>query len=163
MKKIVLLFIIVLLAAFYVNAAEVEVTHELLTKEVYPGESARINIIVRNNQETDDYFKVKPDILGLYPFLSFSAFKEVIPPARNQVDINAHQEVTLPFDIYIRDDIEPDRRYTINFNIKSGTNDEIKVKYPVTVQVISPEELVKITTDMPDEITPGSHQRGDRA
>lgn len=155
MRKIILIFILTLLTAFYASAAEIEVSHQLLTEEVYPGESARINLIVKNNQNTDDYFRIGPDPLSLYPYLSFSAFKDVMPPARNQVDIDAHQEAVLPFDIYIRDDIEPDRRYTLNFNVKSGTNDEIKTKYPVTIQVISPEELVKIITDMPDEIEPG--------
>lgn len=155
MKKIILLFIITLLTAFYVNAAEVEVSHQLLTEEVYPGEVARVNIIVKNNQAMDDFFKVAPDNLGLYPLLSFSAFTDVMPASRNQVDINANQEVVLPFDIYVRGDVEPDRRYTLNFNVRSGTNEEIKVKYPVTIQVISPEELVKITTDMPEEVTPG--------
>lgn len=155
MKKIILLFIITLLTAFYVNAADIEVSHQLLTEEVYPGEVARINIIVKNNQVTDDYFKVAPDALGLYPLLSFSAFTDVMPASRNQVDINAGEEVTLPFDVYVRDDIEPDRRYTLNFNVRSGTDKEIKVKYPVPIQVISPEELVKITTDIPEEIMPG--------
>ena len=155
MKKIILPMIILLLIAFSVSAAEIEVSHNFLTKEVYPGESAKINLIIRNNQEVDDFFKVEPSILEIYPFLSFSAFKDVVPPVRSQVDIQSHQEVILPFDIYIRDGIEPDRSYTLNFNIKSGTNKEIKIKHPVTIDVVSPEELIKITTDMPKEITPG--------
>lgn len=155
MKKIILLFAVLLVTVFAVNAAELDVTHQLLTKEVYPGESASINIIVKNNQDIDDFFKVGPDPLGLHPLLSFSAFKDVMPIVRNQVDIASHQEVTLPFEIYVRDDIEPDRRYTLNFNIKSKTNDEVKVEYPVIIDVVSPEELVKITTDMPEKVTPG--------
>lgn len=154
LKKIILVFIAVLLSMLAVSAADIEVSHNLLTKEVYPGEIARVNLIVRNNQATDDFFKVEPIALEMYPFLPFSAFKDVMPPIRSQVDISAHQEVVLPFDIYIKDGIEPDRRYTLNFNINSGTKD-IKIKYPVPVDVVSPEELIKITTDMPDEIVPG--------
>ena len=155
MKKIILTILTILLLPALINAAEIDVSHKFLTKEVYPGEAARVNLIIKNNQAIDDYFKIEPNALEMYPLLSFSAFKDVIPPVRSQVDINANQEVILPFDIYIKDDTEPDRRYTLNFYIKSGTNKEVKVKYPISVDVDSPEELVKITTDMPDEITPG--------
>jgi len=155
LRKIILLLIILLISLFSVSAAQIEVSHNLLTKEVYPGESAKINLIIRNNQATDDFFKVEPNALEMYPLLPFSAFKDVMPPIRSQVDISAHQEAVLPFDIYIKDDVEPDRSYTLNFNIRSAKNELIKIKYPVTVDVVSPAELVKITTDMPDEIIPG--------
>ena len=155
LRKIFLTIVAILLFITAVNAAEIDVSHKLLTDTVYPGEAARINLIITNNQETDDYFKIEPNPLEMYPLLSFSAFKDVIPPIRSQVDINAHREVILPFDIYVMEDIEPDRRYTLNFNIKSGTNKEIKVKYPIAIDVNSPEDLVKITTDMPKEVTPG--------
>jgi len=155
LKKIILLIAVLIIGMIAVNAEDLEVSHELLTEDVYPGEFTRINIVITNNQATDDYFKVGPNVLEMYPLLSFSAFQDVIPQVRSQIDIGSHQQVKLPFDIYIRDGIEPDRRYTLNFNIKSGTNKELKVKYPVSVDVVSPEELVKVTTDMPDEITPG--------
>lgn len=79
MKKILLTLLILLTFAVSASAAEIDVTHELVTKEVYPGESIIVNVIVTNNQDTDDYFKVKPDVSGLYPLLSFSAFKDVNP------------------------------------------------------------------------------------
>jgi len=155
LKKIILILLAILLVIFTASAEDIEVSHQLLTKEVYPGESASINIIVRNNQDADDFFKVEPDTLGLYPFLSFSAFKDVYPQSGRRKTIISHQEEVFPFDIYVRDDIEPDRRYDMNFKIRSGTDEEIKLKYPVTIDVVSPEELVKITTDMPDKIAPG--------
>ncbi|MCG2717335.1 MAG: hypothetical protein L6408_00670 [Nanoarchaeota archaeon] len=155
MKKIILPIIILLISMFAVSAADIEVSHELLTEDVYPGERAQVNIMIKNNKATDDYFKIEPNALEMYPLLPFSAFKDVIPPIRSQVDIPSGQKLTFPFDIYIKDGIEPDRRYTLNFNIKSGTDPELKVKYPVSVDVSSPEELIKVTSDMPDEIIPG--------
>lgn len=155
MKKILLTLLILLTFAVSASAAEIDVTHELVTKEVYPGESIIVNVIVTNNQDTDDYFKVKPDVSGLYPLLSFSAFKDVNPASGRRKVVMSHSQEIFPFEIFIRDGVEPDRRYTLNFFVKSERNEEVKTKYPVIVDVVSPEELVKITTSMPDKITPG--------
>lgn len=155
MKKAFLIVLALLLAMSFAVAEDIEVTHELVTKEVYPGESIIVNIMVKNNQDTDDNFIVKHEMSGLYPFLKFSAFTDVNPPSGRRKTIEAHGEEIFPFEIFIRDGIEPDRRYTLNFIVKSERNEDIKVKYPVIVDVVSPEELIKITTDLPDQVAPG--------
>ncbi len=155
MKKTFLILFLILLAVSFVSAQDIEVRHELVTEEVYPGESISVNVIVKNNQDTDDNFIVKHEISGLYPFLKFSAFKEVNPPSGRRKTIESHEEEVFPFEIFVRDGIEPDRRYTLNFIVKSERNEDVKIRYPVIVDVVSPEELIKITTDMPEQVAPG--------
>jgi len=155
LKKIFLPIVILIICALSVSAADVEVSHQLLTKDVYPGESVNVNIIVKNNQDTDDVFIIKPDLASLYPLLSRSAFKEVYPPSMSNKLIKAHEEGIFTFSIKVREGIEPDWQYTLKFNIKSQRDEEINIPYEIRINVISPEELIKITTNLPDKVMPG--------
>lgn len=155
MKKTFLILVSLLLAISLVAAEDVEVRHELVTEEVYPGETISVNVIVKNNQASDDNIVVKVDQTALYPLLKFSAFKDVMPLSGRKT-IEAGKEGVYSFVVYVRDGIEPDRNYDLIFKVKSDKNPDLEIEdYRARIPVASPEELIKITTDLSDEIAPG--------
>lgn len=148
MKKTFLIVLALLLALSLVAAQDVEVRHELVTEEVYPGESITVNVIVKNNQDLDDNIVVKVDQTALYPLLKFSAFKEVMPLSGRKTIVSGEEGV-FSFVVFVRDGIEPDRNYDLIFKVKSEKNPELEIEdYRARIPVTSPEELIKITTDL---------------
>jgi hypothetical protein len=155
MKKAFLIVLALLLAMSFAVAEDIEVSHELVTEEVYPGESISVNVIVKNNQGVDDNIVVKVDQTALYPLLKFSAFKGAMPISDRKT-IESGEEGVFSFVVYTRDGIEPDRNYDLNFKIKSERDPEKGIEdYKARIYVASPEELIKITTDLPDQVAPG--------
>lgn len=152
MKKWILLLIVILLSSLSVYAADIEVTHKLLSEEVDVGGEIIFDLTILNNQDKDDFFKISIDPTQLYK--KTSPFQLVVPEIIS-IDIPAHQRRSERFRVKIKDSAIPDDFYTLKFIVRSKTDEDIRVDYPIAIYVKSPEDLIRITTDMPDSIVPG--------
>tara|TARA_Y100000310_G_scaffold186269_1_gene186378 strand:+ start:32391 stop:33758 length:1368 start_codon:yes stop_codon:yes gene_type:complete len=142
----------ILLSLNVVYGAQLEVSDQILTDNVYPGGVAVFEITIRNNRNVGDTFSITPDEFSVAPF---SDIIESIEIDKYNVNVNANSVKTFQVRVTMREDIIPDRNYGTFINIVSSFNPSLKVKQDLTIGVVSPDELISISSDITDRIVPG--------
>ncbi len=150
MRKLIIVLLLIL-SSFTVLAEEISVKHEAITEKVYPGETAKFRVIITNNQGRDDTFTISKDPLGYAPFSPY--FKDVMISPGILV-IGSKDDGETLVDVSLLDNIEPGRNYKTTLKIKSRTTDK-KVDYPLTINVLAPENPIKVELNFPGTVMPG--------
>ncbi|MBI2667865.1 hypothetical protein HYX17_03810 [Candidatus Woesearchaeota archaeon] len=153
MKRGIVLLIVLLLIIPSIFAAErVVVTDNVLTDKIYPGGTAVFELTIRNNQNVADTFLITPDEFAIAPFSDIFRNVEI---GNNQVKISAGSQAKIKVNIIMLDDVKPGKNYKTFLRIRSLSNENLKIDYPLTVSVVSPEEVIFITANVPGKVVPG--------
>ncbi len=150
MRKLILVTLLIL-SSLTVLAEDIAVKHEALTERAYPGETAKFRLLITNNQGKADTFTISKDPLGYAPFSPY--FKDIIVnPSILVIDAKDTGEAVV--EVELLDNIEPGRNYKTTLRINSRTTEK-RVEYPLTINVLAPENPVKVEVNFPEAVMPG--------
>lgn len=147
---LVIMFFVLLLPIVY--SAPVEVSVDKLSDKAIAGGVAEFLMKIKNTEIRDDTFQISYDPLSVHPFSDVIYAIEISP---SQLTILTGREKATTIKVILKEDAKPDRNYVTDIWIKSLNNPNIKFKYPLSMYVISPKEVIKVTPALPREITPG--------
>ena len=151
MKKLIVIFTLLIISLISVHAEAIDVTLEALNKDIYPGTTASYQITVKNNQNADDTFLLIPDEFASIPF---SDVFEYIDAEPSSLDIKAGDSKTALITVKTLKQIAPNKNYRTYVTVKSLRNNIVK-KIDIVVSIIAPEESIKVSSNLPDSLIPG--------
>ncbi len=153
MKKILiipLIFLIFSSIAFAENELINEITE--ISKEIEAGSSAEYLVNITNHRDTRDVFRITYNELDFYPFSDF-ARNVVFEPS--QLKLGIEESGVIKIILKTVDTAPQDKSYELPLKVSSLTNPEIEEKFTLKTYVVSPEDIVLIFPEIPNEMLPG--------
>jgi hypothetical protein len=150
-RKLIILMLIILCSLVVYAEEDISIRHETLTEKVYPGETAKFRVVITNNMGKDDTFTISKDPLGYAPFSPY--FKDIMVNP-SILNIGAKDSGETMVDVEVLDNIEPGRNYKTTLRIRSRTG-ETKWEYPIAINVLAPENPIKVELTFPEAVMPG--------
>jgi len=151
MKKIILLFAFFLCLSL-VYADSIEITEVYKNERAIPGSIANFRFLIKNNLINQDSFKIIPDEFSFVPFSDSFEYISINP---SKITLESHKSQEIDVNVKILDEAVPNKNYRTRFTVSSVTNPKLKKTQDIIVKVVSPKEIVKISTDVGDRIIPG--------
>lgn len=153
MKKVWVYFLLVVLLGSFACAGAIEITSDRLTDRTPAGGECKFNIAVKNNQLRYDVIRLSADDLSIYPFSDVAEYIRAVPAS---VELNGHGSTEVEVSVKTMDGLRPNKNYVVYMWAKSQIDPRIKTKFPLTLYVVSPQELIDVLAEIPEEIFPGS-------
>lgn len=151
------MFLAIVLFLGIVQAAEpvsVEIVED--AGDVEAGSSAMFKIIITNNQDSRDVFKIVGDDFAVYPFSEFAALIKAEPA---QVKLDAEESAEVIITIETLDTAKVNTRYTTKIKVSSLINPEQKTLFDLNTLVVSAKDVIEIIPLLPEKIKPGEEVR----
>lgn len=143
------------LSSIYAYADQIELTHVDVNNRISPGETADFTVTVKNNMKIEEEFALSVNELDVYPFSNLIESAEVNP---NVIKLKAGESKNVKVSIKIFQDASPNVNYKTFVNVRASSNPNIKNKEYLVVSVLSPDNLIGITTNFPDKVVAGPDQ-----
>ncbi len=152
--KIQLSIVIFLCLCASVAYAENEFSYEVIevSSEAEAGSNAEYYINLTNLQLEKDAFRVAYDSLSIAPFSDF-AKNIIIEPS--QLKLESGQSGLFHVVIKVSDNIKEDRNYESLLIASSLTKPKAEKQITLKTYVVSPEDLILIFPDIPQQVIPG--------
>ncbi|MEK6904086.1 MAG: hypothetical protein AABW87_00665, partial [Nanoarchaeota archaeon] len=152
MRRVMLLFLVVIFSSLSAYAEGVNVTIDGIDDHVPAGGTAIYRVEIANNQLANDVFAVEGDDLSLYPFSDF-AFDVKTDPG--EIEVNRGEKGSLMLYVRTLSTAGADKTYELPLKIISKIDKDIEVKTSLLVRIQPASTLIEITPEIPDVIAPG--------
>lgn len=146
--------LILFLLCLQLVSAEDEATLKLISlkDQISAGEAAEFELVVTNNQQIRDVFRISYEPYAVYP-LSDSIKKIIIEPEQVTLDPGESAKVnisvrTLPY-------AQPDRNYILTLGVSSLVNQEVRTAAQLKLAILEIKEPIALNVNSQLEIVPG--------
>ncbi len=138
----------------YAVLAEDEVSAEIieLSSEAEAGGSAEFLVNITNHQIEKDIYRLSYDTRSIAPFSDFASSILIEP---SQIKLDSGESGFFHVTIKIIDTANEDRNYETVLSLSSLTKPKIDEKVTLRTYVVSPEDIILIFPEIPEEIVPG--------
>lgn len=123
-----------------------------VASEVEPGGEAIFDLIITNNQVTEDAVSIRYDELKVFPFSDFAG---VITTTPSELKLGAKETGTIRVKMRILDTAQENAYHEFELRAQSSTSKDSKVIVPIKIFVISSKGIISIEPKIPDNIVPG--------
>ncbi len=154
-KSIFLIALLFILSTSYAYAASIELSHEDVNARVSPSETAVFSITIKNIQNRADEFSISTNALDVYPF---STIIETAELSQRSVKLKPKESATVELKLKIFDDATPNVNYKTPVTVKSLSNPDLMSKEYVIVSILSPTNMIDISTNFPDKMIASNDQ-----
>lgn len=151
LTKFLSLIIFVVLAVNIVNASSLEISSEIVNI-AEPGNEALYKVTIFNKQSIEDTFKISADEFATTPF---SDVFEYIDIGETEVFLLPKQSKAIEVKVKILREAIPNKNYRTFLRVESIKNPRIYAQHTITVNVLSPKNIVVIGSTLPKQIVPG--------
>src|SRR3989344_4877629 len=144
-----------ILSMGYAYAASVQLSHEDLNARVSPGETAVFSITIKNDRNTADEYSIGINVLDIYPFSTVIENAEL---SQRSVKLRPKESATVELKIKIFEDAVPNVNYKTYVVVKSLTNPDIMNKEYLVASILSPTNMIDISTNFPSQLIASNDQ-----
>ena len=154
-KSIFLVALMLVLSMGYAYAASVQLSHEDLNARVSPGETAVFSITIKNDRNTADEYSIGINVLDIYPFSTVIENAEL---SQRSVKLRPKESATVELKLKIFEDAVPNVNYKTYVIVKSLANPDIMNKEYLVASVLSPTNMIDISTNFPSQLIASNDQ-----
>ncbi|MBT3866097.1 hypothetical protein HOF78_03275 [Candidatus Woesearchaeota archaeon] len=158
MKKTIIITTLILLIFTSMVHAENEIISELtdVSKDVEAGGAAEYLLNITNHRDSRDVYRITYNELDLYPFSEF-ARNLVFEPSQLKLDVG--ESGVMKILLKTVDTSPQDKGYELPLTVSSLTNPEIAEEFILKTYIVSPEDVILIFPEIPDEMVPGEEYK----
>ena len=158
MKKILIITALILFIFSSIVQAENEIISEIIdiSKDVEAGATAEYHINITNHRDSRDVYRVTYNELDFYPFSEF-ARNVVFEPSQLKLDIGESGIIRVLLKTV--DTAPQDKGYELPLTVSSLTNPELEEQFILKTYIVSPEDVILIFPEIPDEMIPGEEYK----
>ena len=143
------------LSSMYAYAEQIELSHTDVNNRISPGETADFTVTVRNNMKVEEEFILGVNDLDVYPFSNLIESAEINP---RTIKLKSGESKDVKVSIKTFQDATPNVNYKTFINVSASSNSNIRNKEYLIVSILSPDNLIDITTNFPSKIIAGPDQ-----
>tara|TARA_Y100000310_G_scaffold339954_1_gene434255 strand:+ start:15892 stop:17310 length:1419 start_codon:yes stop_codon:yes gene_type:complete len=149
------IFLVVLLVFFsssfvFANPVSVEIIES--TEDVEAGSDAKFKVLITNNRDERDVFRIFGDDFAIYPFSDFAALIKAEP---SQVKLSPEESAEVLISIQTLDTARVNQYYTTKMKVSSLINPEEKTIFEVVTFVVSAKDVIELIPNFPERTKPG--------
>jgi hypothetical protein len=157
MKKLLIIPLILLIFSSIALAENELITNiNDISKEIEAGAAAEYTINITNPRDTRDVFRITYNDLDVYPF---SDFVRNIVFEPSQLKLGIGESGIIKVILKTVDTAPQDKGYEMPLTVASLTNPEILEEFILKTYVVSPEDVVLIFPEIPNEMIPGEEYK----